>query len=134
NGDHQVILTFAEPVQTMGSVALTSNSGSVTSSVISGATITVNLTGIANQQIITLGLTNVSTGTVSANFSVSMGVLLGDTNGNGTVNASDVGQTKSFSGQALDVTNFRADVNLSGSINASDIGLVKSKAGTLLPP
>ena len=71
---------------------------------------------------------------MSGHISVYTGVLLGETNGNVTVNCSDVGQSKSFSGQSVGVANFRADVNLSGSINASDIGFVKSKAGTLLPP
>ena len=64
---------------------------------------------------------------------VSMGVLVGDTTGNGTVSASDIAQVKSKSGQTTDASNFRTDVNVSGGINASDIGLVKSKAGTGLP-
>jgi hypothetical protein len=59
--------------------------------------------------------------------------LLGDTSGNGSVNASDVSQTKSKSGQAVEATTFRTDVTVSNSINASDVGIVKSKAGTALP-
>ncbi len=62
-----------------------------------------------------------------------MGILLGDTNGSGTVSASDIGQTKSQSGQTVTAGNFRTDVNASGSINASDIGPVKSKSGSSLP-
>ena len=57
----------------------------------------------------------------------------GDTNGNGSVNSTDVSQTKLKSGQAVDVTNFRTDVNLSNSINATDVSAVKFKAGTALP-
>ena len=64
-----------------------------------------------------------------------MAILIGDTNGNGTVNATDIGQTKAQSGQAVTGSNFRLDVTVSGgSINASDIGLVKSRSGTQLPP
>ena len=65
--------------------------------------------------------------TVNASF------LLGDTNGDGSVNAGDIGQTKSQSGNAVTASNFREDVTADGNINASDIGLVKSKSGTALP-
>jgi hypothetical protein len=64
---------------------------------------------------------------------VSMGVLIGDTNGNGAVNASDVSQSKARIGQTLDATNFRSDVNANGAINATDVSIVKSDAGTGLP-
>jgi hypothetical protein len=95
----------------------------------------VNLTGVSNAQVITVSLTNVndSAGNSSASVPTSMGVLVGDTTGNGTVNASDVGQTKANSGQTVDASNFRTDVTVSGSINAADVGLVKSNAGMSLP-
>jgi hypothetical protein len=62
-----------------------------------------------------------------------MGVLVGDTTDNGTVNASDVSQTKERVGQSLDTTNFRSDVNANGSINATDTALIKVNIGTGLP-
>lgn len=58
-----------------------------------------------------------------------MSVLLGDTSGNNTVNASDIAQTKAQSGSAASATNFRNDVNIDGAVNASDIALVKSRSG-----
>jgi len=64
---------------------------------------------------------------------VSARFLLGDTTGNGSVNASDISQTKARSGQALDFSNFRSDINLNGAINSSDITLVKSQSGNALP-
>ena len=78
-------------------------------------------------------LVGASNGSTTADIAVPMGVLAGDTNGSGGVTSSDIGQTKSQSGQAATVTNFRTDVNVSGSITASDIGLVKSRSGTALP-
>ena len=63
-----------------------------------------------------------------------MGVLLGDVNGNGSVNSTDVSQTKLQSGQAVTNANFREDVNVNGSINATDVSSVKLKSGTALPP
>ena len=69
----------------------------------------------------------------TSNVNIPMGVLLGDTSGNGSVNASDVSLTKLKSGQAIDASNFRADVTVNGSINASDVSSVKLKSGTGLP-
>jgi len=64
---------------------------------------------------------------------VPMGVLLGDTTGNGSVNSSDISQAKSNSGQVTSAANFRTDVTVNGVINSSDIGIVKANSGTSLP-
>ena len=60
-------------------------------------------------------------------------VLLGDTDGNGAVTSSDIGQTKAQSGQPMSAANFRGDVNANGAITSSDIGQVKAQSGTQLP-
>ena len=74
--------------------------------------VTVNLTGVINAQRITVTLYGVSDGgTGSANLTAQMGVLIGDSNGNGAVSSADVAQTKSRSGVTVDATNFRSDVN-----------------------
>ena len=130
---HQMIINFAVPV-TVGSANVTSGSGSVGSFSVSGAVVTVNLTGVTNAQRITVTLGNVNDGTNVGDVPVSMGVLAGDTNGNGMVNAGDVSQTKAQSGLAVTGSNFREDVNFNGSINAGDIALVKGASGTVLPP
>jgi uncharacterized MnhB-related membrane protein len=62
-----------------------------------------------------------------------MGVLIGDVNGNGAVNASDVALAKSRIGQPVNPATFRSDTNADGSINATDVALVKSAVGTGLP-
>jgi len=95
---------------------------------------TVNLTGVPNAQYTTVTLSNVfdsqtNTGTVAA----TMGLLVGDTTADGSVNSADIGQTKSQSGHLVTISNFREDVTVDGSINSADIGLVKSKSGTALP-
>jgi hypothetical protein len=95
--------------------------------------VTVNLTGVSNAQRIVVTLFGVSDGTNMSNVAIPMGVLLGDTNGNGSVNAGDAAQTKSQSGVAVTAANFREDVNANGSINAGDVALVTSKSGTSLP-
>ena len=114
--------------------AVTSGAGSVTTATGSGTTaVTVNLTDVTNAQKITITLFGLSDGTNTGELGIPMGVLLGDTSANKTVNSSDVSQTKSKSGQAVDTMNFRADVTVSNSINAGDVGIVKVRAGTALP-
>ena len=131
--DYQMIISFATPV-TVGGASVTSGIGSVSSFSGSGTSqITVNLTGVTNVQRITVTLSNVNDGIHMGNVPVSMGVLIGDVNGNAVVNASDVSLTKSQVGQAVSGSNFREDVNVNGTISATDVALVKSKVGTALP-
>ena len=131
-GEHKVIVTFASPV-TVGSASV-SGGGSVGSFAVNGAEVTVNLAGIANAQRISITLTNVNDGTNSGDVSIPMAVLLGDTNGNGAVNGSDVAQIKLDSGQPATPLNFREDPNVSGTINGVDVSLAKSASGSMLPP
>ena len=131
-GAHQEVITFASPV-TVSGVAVTSGTGSATFSV-AGAVVTVNLTGVTNAQRLGVTLMNVNDGTSTGDVLIPMGVLSGDTNANGAVNAGDAAQTKGQSGIPVGAGNFREDVNSNGSINAGDVAIVKGKAGTALPP
>ncbi len=94
---------------------------------------TVNVVGVTNAQYITVTLAGVNDGTNTNDVAVRMGILVGDANGDRTVNSADVGLTKSKSGQSVDSTNFREDLNADGGLNSGDVGLVKSKSGTGLP-
>jgi hypothetical protein len=132
NSVHQMILNFATPV-TVTSASVTSGTGSVSNASVSGSQITVDLTGVSNAQQIALTLSGLSDGANTNDLNVPMRVLLGDTNGNGTVNASDVAQTKGQLGQEVTSSNFRNDVNANGTINASDVSSVKSQIGTSVP-
>jgi hypothetical protein len=132
--DYQMIINFATSV-TVQSASVTSGTGSVSSFSGSGTSqITVNLTGVTNVQRITVTLHNVNDGTHMGDVPVSMGVLVGDVNGNAVVNASDVSLTKSQVGVPVSGSNFREDVNANGTISATDVALVKSDVGTALPP
>jgi hypothetical protein len=138
SGRHQIVITFAATVTVNGSqnpkATLTApNGGSVDTVEVSNSVVTVNLKDVGNEQTINITLLNVSDGTNSGNVVIPMGVLLGDTTADGSVNSADIGQTKSQSGHAVTTSNFREDVTVDGSINSADIGLVKSKSGTALP-
>jgi autotransporter-associated beta strand protein len=131
--NYQMIIDFATTV-TVQSASVTSGTGSVSSFSVSGSQVTVNLTGVINVQRITMTLHNVNNGTTTGDVPVSMGVLIGDVNGNATVNSSDVSLTKSQVGAPVSGSNFREDVNANGTISSTDVALVKSKVGTALPP
>ncbi|MGH8099799.1 MAG: beta strand repeat-containing protein [Chthoniobacterales bacterium] len=134
----QMIVNFPNNV-TVESAAVTSGTGMVDSFSGNGTpTITVNLSGVTNVQRITVTLHNVNNGTgpdspSTGDVPVSMGVLAGDTNGNATVNAADVSQTKAQLGQGVTAANFRNDPNANGVINSADVAIVKSHLGEGLP-
>jgi hypothetical protein len=134
NGDYQVIATFPAPVTATGA-SLTSGSGSVGQFSVAGSQVTMQLSGVTNAQTATIAINDVSDGVNFGCVNIPLAVLVGDTNGNRAVTATDIGQVKAASGQPVTASNFRLDVTASGgSINASDIGLVKSLSGTQLPP
>lgn len=105
------------------------NGGAVS---VSGDTVTIPLTNVANAQTINVRLNGVTVGANTGDADIPLSLLIGDTSGNGAVNASDVGQTKGRIGQALSSSNFRSDVNANGSINATDTSAVKSHTGQSL--
>lgn len=107
-----------------------SNGGMVT---VSGNSVTVPLTNVANAQTINVTLFGVMNGPGSSNVVIPMSRLLGDTGGNGSVTSADVSQTKLQVGQPVG-TNFRTDVLANGVINATDVSAVKLQTGTGLPP
>jgi sugar lactone lactonase YvrE len=133
-GSHQVVVAFAAPVK-VSDVRIGSGMGSVSSFTISGdgTRCTVNLAGVTNRQRMKVILGGVTDGTYVNDFGIDVSFLAGDTNGDGTVNASDIAQTKSSAGLPASASTFRADVIPNGAINATDIGVVKSLSGATLP-
>ncbi len=137
NNTYTLVFTFANPLTSISSASVSTGTGSVVSSSIGtdAHQYFVNLTGVTNAQRVTVTLANLndSAGDFSASVSVTMAVLVGDTNADKFTDAVDVSQTKSQSGQAVTGSNFREDVNVDGFIDAVDVSLVKSKSGTALP-
>jgi len=129
---YQMVIQFPLSVAVSGVTPL--GTGTVDGFNLSGGRVTVDLSNVASEQTFAVRLTGVSNGTLFGNVPIAMGILVGDAGGNGTVSASDIGQVKAQSGQAVSAANFRLDVTASGgTINSSDIGTVKSKSGTQLP-
>jgi hypothetical protein len=138
SGDYTLVFTFANTLTGVGGANVTSGTGSVASSNIDSNdahNYIVNLTGVANAQVITISLTNVhdSAGDFSSAVSVQVGVLLGDVNASGRVDAADVSLVRQQTLQAVTTSNFREDVNTSGRIDAADVSLVRQQTLTSLP-
>ena len=133
--DYTLVFTFSNNLAS-GNASVTSGTGNVVGSpVISGNTMIVNLTGVANVQTlgVTLsGLTDQFLQTLPDTVA-NMSVLIGDVNGNALVNASDAAAAKAQIGVPVSNANFRTDVNANGAINASDASTVKSHSGEGLP-
>jgi uncharacterized delta-60 repeat protein len=133
-GAHTLVFAFNNNVVS-GNATLTAGSGTAGTPTFSGNTMIVNLTGVTDVQRITVTLSGVTDtfGQVLPETGVSVNMLIGDINGNRTVNATDIGAVKTQSGAPVTGANFRADVAANGVINATDIGLVKSRSGQFLP-
>ncbi|HEX8280074.1 MAG TPA: dockerin type I domain-containing protein, partial [Chthoniobacterales bacterium] len=127
----QVVFTFPTPVN-VGNVTL-QGAGFVAGYTPNGSVIAVDLNDVADVQNITVTLRNVSNGSPNTDISVQIGMLRGDTNGDGAVNAGDALQTRNRAGQSLDSATCRSDVNLDGVINSGDATVVRTRSGATLP-
>ena len=130
---YQVVVSFLNNA-TFNSASVTSGQGMVSTTSGNGTkTIMINLSGVTNAQTINVTLFNLNDGLGVRDLVIPMSVLVGDTTGNGTVNSTDVSQTKGQSGHVLTTANFREDVAVSGQIDSSDISTVKLHSGSGLP-
>jgi hypothetical protein len=136
---HTIVFQFPQNVSTADNAMITGQNGApviIARDAGPGPNqYTVAIGNVENAQTINLTLVGVrnSSGANIGNFTVPMGVLLGDVSGNGSVNATDVSQAKPFSGQPAAAGTFRNDVNANGMINSSDISTIKSTSGNMLP-
>jgi hypothetical protein len=133
--DYTVVVTFSNNLAS-GNTTLTSGTAKIVGTpAISGKTMTINLTGVTNVQTLSLTLSSLTDQFLQTmpDTPIDMSVLIGDVNGNGAVNASDISAAKVQSGAPVSNGYFRTDVNANGSINASDISTVKLHSGEGLP-
>ncbi len=131
DGPTQLVLTFQNPIKEGSSFAVNLSSGTLGTTSVSGNTLTIDLSGAAQGQTLTVGVNDVedaSTG-ASGNYSLQVGVLYGDVNGNGLVNVADINMVRQASGEAVNATDFRDDLNCNGLINVADINIVRQLSG-----
>ena len=102
NGNYTLVFTFSNPITSAGGAIVANGSATVSSKSVVGNTVVVGLTNVINAQNVTVDVLDVhdSAGNVSAAMSATLRVLIGDTSGNGNVNATDVSQIKLQSGES----------------------------------
>jgi hypothetical protein len=133
-GSYSFVFNFTSNVVS-GSASVTSGTGSAGTPVFSGTTMTVPLSRVTDVQTITVTLNGVTDASsqVLPPTAVSANILIGDVNGDKTVNTTDVTLTKGQIGMPVTSSNFRDDVNVSGTITSADSKQVKSDVGHSLP-
>ena len=128
-----MVLTFAVPVTFTGA-SVTSGTGTVTGTGGSGTSeATINLTGVTDQQNITVSLLGASAGGASADIPVPIGVLLADVNASKRVDSGDVSLVRQQALQTITTSNFQEDINTSGRIDAGDVSLARQNALHTIP-
>ncbi|MDQ6861849.1 MAG: dockerin type I domain-containing protein [Verrucomicrobiota bacterium] len=141
--DYELVINFSSTVKVTGvpqatiasgaaviGVGGAENGGTVT---VNGSSVTVPLTTVLDGQALLVTLHGVSDENTSGDVTIPFGLLIGDTNGDGLVNAADVLQTSSRSGQAASAATFRSDVNADGAVNSADSALIRGRSGNSLP-
>jgi hypothetical protein len=140
-GDYQLIFTFSNNLQSVGSASV-SHASNTTASVDSTAKgpkpnqYTVNLTNVSNAQYLQVNLSNVTDtlgNTASVVSSPQMGVLVGDVDASGRVDSTDTFDVRQDSLQTTSSSNFRADVDASGRIDSNDVFVTRQQSLTSLP-
>jgi hypothetical protein len=131
-GNYVLVFTFANPLTRADGASITG-----TGTFDGGAIGTdpheyiVNLTGVASGQY--LHVTVQGAGDEAGNFGnsaqVVLGILVGDTTGDGSVSGADITQTKAQAGNQATTNNFREDLTLDGSISGADVTVVKTNVG-----
>jgi hypothetical protein len=133
SNDHQVVVTFPSALTSVANATVSSGSGSVSTFVVSGNTVIVNLTGVGNAQTIAITLNGVNDGTNVGDVVIPMGMLLGDVNASRRVDSSDVSSVRQQTLQTVTISNFRNDLNASGRIDAADVSVARQQSLTSLP-
>jgi hypothetical protein len=128
SNNHQVVFTFPAPVSATSATC----GGTAATATASGNQVTVNCTGVANAQTITVALVGVNDGCNIFNVSAPMGVLLGDVNATRLVDGNDVSSVQGHTRQSANLTNFRNDVNTTGLIDGNDVSITQGQTRTAI--
>ncbi len=138
---HTIVFWFDKDVSTIntGIATVTEGVATVGTPTFVADKMIVPLTGVANQQYVTVVVTNVvaTDGGTGGYGSVRVGFLQGDVSNNRVVTVADLGQVNAQIAQLVDDVNFLKDVNASGTLSVADKGITNAqvtKALTAVPP
>ncbi len=131
---YQIVFAFDQTL-TSAQASVLSGVAVISGVTVSGSSVIVSLTGVADVQSLRLGVQNVTARGASAlpSVAVTIGFLIGDSTGDGSVATGDVSQIRSRVAAPLTTANFRSDINADGSIATGDVSQSRSKAGNTMP-
>jgi hypothetical protein len=131
---HTIVFTFDRPI-TGATVAITEGTATAGLPTYSGNDVVVGISGVANQQYVTISIGNVagSDGSTGGSGSIRVGFLQGDVNQTRVVTVSDLAQVNGQIAQTVNATNFLKDVNASGTLTVADKGIANTQITRALP-
>jgi len=138
-----ILFTFDKPI-TSATAAITEGTATAGTPTFSGNDVIVGLTGVSDQQYVTVTLTNVNAtvtltnvgstdGAAGGSGSVRVGFLLGDVNQNRVVTVSDLAQVNAQIAQVVTSANYLKDINASGTLSVADKGIANTRVTKALP-
>lgn len=132
-GAHTIVLTFGQaPIS--GLVAVTEGTAVAGAPTFSGNDMIVPLTGVTDQQYVTVSFSNVASAAGgSLGGSVRLGFLVGDVNQNRVVTVADLGLVNAQLAQPVTAANFLTDVNATGTLTVGDKGITNANLTRALP-
>lgn len=130
-----IVFTFDKAISG-ASVDVTEGTATAGAPVFAGSDVTVPLSGVANQQYVTVSLTNVAStdGGTGGSGNVRVGFLAGDVNQSRVVSIADLGLVNAKLAQPVTGANYLMDVNATGTLTVGDKGVTNTYLTKALPP
>ena len=124
---HTIVFTFDKPVSA-ATATITEGTGVAGVPTFSGNDVIVALTGVPDQQYVTVALANVasSDGGTGGSGTARVGFLLGDVNQSRVVSVADLGLVNAQLSQPVTAANYLLDVNVSGTLSLADKGVANA--------
>ena len=131
---HTLVFVFDKPV-VGGTATVTEGTATAGTPAFGGNEMIVPLTGVPNQQYVTVSVSDViaTDGGTGGSGSVRVGFLLGDVNQNRVVTVSDLAQVNAQIAQVVTSANYLKDVNASGTLTVADKGIANTQITKALP-
>jgi hypothetical protein len=129
-----IVFTFDKPISA-AIATVTEGIATAGAPTFSGNNVVVDLTGVNNQQYVTITLTNVAAvdGGSGGSGGIRVGFLLGDANQNRVVTVADLGLVNAQLAQTVTAANYLKDVNASGTLTVADKGITSANLAKGLP-
>jgi hypothetical protein len=129
-----IVFTFDKPINA-ATATITEGVATAAAPTFSGNEVSVSLSGVSNQQYVTVSLSNVASvdGGSGGSGSVRVGFLVGDVSQNRVVTVADLGLVNAQLAQPVTAANYLRDVNASGTLTVGDKGITNANLTHSLP-